>query len=160
MLRRDFLDLFRRGATIAPFVGGVPLLQAAATLIEIPKVELVTASDDDMPGPRYVDRLQHNSYERVWVASWRQQQRDWQTLSHLLGREANREERQVATAIMQWFGTNCGLSFFHETLRMEGMRIDYRMTKNHDLLAELHRCDSKTWPDTVTLTMKGNPELV
>jgi hypothetical protein len=39
--RRDLLKLFGAGASAVPLIGGAPVMEAAATIIEPPKVELV-----------------------------------------------------------------------------------------------------------------------
>jgi hypothetical protein len=48
MNRRDLLKWFGAGATIAPIVSGMPKLEAAASLIEVPKVKPVTL-EKEMP---------------------------------------------------------------------------------------------------------------
>lgn len=48
MNRRDLLKWFSAGATIAPVVSGMPKLEAAASLIEVPKVKPVTL-EKEMP---------------------------------------------------------------------------------------------------------------
>jgi hypothetical protein len=42
--RRDLLKFFGVGATVIPVIGGAPEPDAAARLIEVPKVELITAA--------------------------------------------------------------------------------------------------------------------
>ncbi len=117
--RRDLLKFFGVGATIAPVVGGEPLLLANARLIEPAKIELFTATEADMPR-LWADRLRNNPFERLWLARWRHEQAQYHILEHLIGRAPTEDERAVVAALMQWFGTNCGLGFIHGTFRAEG----------------------------------------
>lgn len=61
MQRRDLLKLFGIGASIAPIVNGMPRIEAAANLIELPKVEPVSL-ESAMPNGAINDFL--NSHAR------------------------------------------------------------------------------------------------
>ena len=45
--RRELLNLFGIGASIVPIIGGLPKAEAAARLLEVPKVELAPLSEGD-----------------------------------------------------------------------------------------------------------------
>lgn len=156
--RRELLRFFGAGATISPVVGGEPLLHATARLIEPPKIDIITASDADMPRTR-LHRLEGNAFERLWLARWRHEEAQYGIIEHLLGREPTQDERSVVAALVQWFGTNCGLGFIHGTFRAEGYYLESFADKNP--LRELHSIHPNQWPEFVTLRMKnGPPEIL
>lgn len=159
--RRSLLRLFGSGAVVAPIIEASPLLAASVRLVEPAKFELVREmNEDDMPRT-WLNRLDSNPFERLWLARWRHEQANYKILEHLLLRDPTADERAVVAQLMQWFGTNCGLSFIHETFRLEGYYLRTIATdENNDQLQKLHRAHPREWPEFIQLRLTGgNPEL-
>ncbi len=158
--RRELLRYFGIGATITPVISGEPLLRAAATLVEPAKIDIQIAGGcEDLPR-LWTDRLDNNPFERLWLARWRHEQSTYHILEHLLDRRPTSDERAVVAALMQWFGTNCGLGFLHGTFRAEGYSIVSSGDQNERKMREMYLRHRDSWPEFIMLRMKGGPPSI
>ena len=166
MNRRTLLQMFGIGTTITPVVGGAPLIEAAAKLLAVPEIEIVQAKEfpnGHSPG-LWADRLKWNPYEAIWLYMWQIENNPPSyvnygvgTLAHLLGREPTDAEKTVGTAIMQWFGTNCGHSFIAEALQASGYRVTRQETAQSRHIYNLQHANiwQTTPPQAVTIRYRG-----
>lgn len=135
MNRRQLLQFFGIGATITPVVGGAPLVEAAAKLLAVPNVELLSADafpDGHVP-EKFAHRLKWNPYEAIWLYMWQIENNPPSCLNHgigplehILGRDPTQAEKAAVAGLMQWFGSDCGHCFIEETLEACGYGINYK----------------------------------
>lgn len=132
MDRRELLKFFGIGATITPMLDGAPVVDAAATLLAVPSVRpLIAAPFPNGHAPaHFMERLKWNPYEAIWLHFWQAENNPGPglnggigVLEHLLKREPTDQDKAVAAAIMQWFGTSCGNGFIVETMMATGQRV-------------------------------------
>ena len=127
MDRRDLLKFFGIGTQITPMLNGAPIIEATAKLISVPDVapvEFISEFTDVTVTPHH-SRLEWYPYETIFLMMWEIQNRNHQVLRHLLDRCPTQEEKVVAAAMCQWFGTNVGHAFLADTLRTSGYRVTY-----------------------------------
>ena len=168
--RRTLLQFFGIGATITPVVGGAPVVDAAAKLLAVPSVEPLILPVAEFPNGHdpsdlFRNRVQWNPYEALWLAFWQVENNPSPAvnygigvLEHLLGREPSAEDKRVAAAIMQWFGTNCGHVFIEEVLQAGGYQLSWKDNPRLKSMSRLRH--GNVWPgapmgDSVTIQYRG-----
>ncbi len=168
--RRTLLQFFSIGATITPMLNGSPVVKAAAKLLAVPEVKPLVIADnfpDGHAGEYFGERLRWNPYEAIWLKFWQIENNPGSginlgigTLEHLLKREPTDNEKAVAAAVIQWFGSNCGHAFVEETLNACGYRVRFDETLPHaDHIRKLQH--GNIWPrysdvpQSVTINRRG-----
>lgn len=140
MDRRDLLKFFSIGTTITPVLNGTPIVKAAAELLAVPNLKPVAAAA--FPGghapEHFRERLKWNPFEAIWLGFWQIENNppSWLNygigpLEHVLRREPTEAEKAAVSALIQWFGSNCGHAFIEETLRACGYRVTFEGDKPH-----------------------------
>ena len=94
------------------------------------------------------ERIEHNPIEKAFYEQWLKENEPTQGINfgqgilqdlfieigeHMFERkwvtEINNRDRWIVATVIQWLGTNCGMSFLHEALK----KVSYRIIKekNH-----------------------------
>lgn len=62
---------------------------------------------------------QCNPREVAFAAQWSLEQRQGNVLKHLLGRDYSDRDAAVAATVIQWLGSNVGMSFLEEAAKLQ-----------------------------------------
>ncbi len=94
----------------------------------------------------FPDRLEHNEREKAFHDQWKKENATGAGINHghgilqdlffkiegnrimsktILLEEINKRDRKIVATVIQWLGSNCGISFLHEALRNCGYRLVY-----------------------------------
>lgn len=62
---------------------------------------------------------QDNPREAAFAAQWAKEQRDGRILDHLIGNDCSPRDAMVAATVIQWLGSNVGMSFLELVIAAE-----------------------------------------
>jgi hypothetical protein len=64
-------------------------------------------------------KSQNNPREVAFYEQWKKEQEDGHTLQHLIGNKLTQRDATVAATVIQWLGSNIGMSFLEESILRE-----------------------------------------
>lgn len=64
-------------------------------------------------------RAMNNPREVAFHKQWKKEQEEGKILSHLIGAKLTQRDAAVSATVIQWLGSNVGMSFLEEVIKRE-----------------------------------------